>query len=360
MTNIVITDFNAVASCGIGKEEFTGGILSKGNFIKDITFFDAKDIDVKKAFQIDIDFQAVLGKGGLKHINRNAKIAMSCIEGISGIFNNYPENEKPAVIMGSAFGSADSIAEFWEVALREGFAGLRPLDFPNTTINSSGSFINIRYGITNASVTVCNGYNSSLEAFIYADDYIKNGYSKWALVGGSEELGKYNFLGQLKSGLLSTNDVYDIKLNQGYYPGEGAAFFMVEDIEFAKSNNKKIIAELVGYSSKFGKEQSVMNLCYKDAFEMAGISEKEVSVVSSGMNGLRNENYYSTYENLFSNHKNIKIVNYKEFFGECYGASGALQLAAALSDSKLKSGDYFSIDNFSIDGNNTVLIFKRN
>ena len=246
--NIVITDFNAVASCGIGKGDFANGILSNKDCCRDITTFDTTEFDVKKGFDLDIDFQTILGKGGLRHINRNSKIAMSSIEGLLPHFTNLDEGEKPTIIMGTAFGSADSIAEFWKVALTEGFAGLRPLEFPNTTINSSGSFLNIRYGITNGSITICNGYNSSHDAFIYASDYIQNGYSPWALVGGSEELGKFIFLGQLKSGVLTKDSSYDITKNSGYSAGEGAAFFLVEEENYALSNSRTPIAQLVGYA----------------------------------------------------------------------------------------------------------------
>lgn len=381
MKKIVITNYNVISACGTNKEEFKNNILTNKNFSNDISSFEANNFKTGKAFEINIDFQSVLGKGGLKHINRNSKIAMCCLESLSNDFKDSDEDKKPAMIMGTAFGSANSISEFWKVALIEGFSGLRPLDFPNTTINSSGSFLNIRYNLVNSSVTICNGYNSSLDAFIYASDYINQGYSKWALVGGSEEFGEYTYMGQLKSKVLSEESDYDILSGKGYLPGEGSAFFMVEDETHAKERNAKVIAELIGYSSKFGKDENTRISCYKEALEMANIDSDKIDLVSSGINGIKNENYISLYENLFGNKSKGLIIPYKQFFGECYGASGALQIAAALTNCEMgkispllnnknksvifnkdtvdKTVNYFAVDNFSADGNNTVLIFRR-
>ncbi|HPO49418.1 MAG TPA: hypothetical protein PLO89_03750, partial [Spirochaetota bacterium] len=126
-----------------------------------------------------------------------------------------------------------------------------------------------------------------------------------------------------------------------------------------KSLNKNVIAELVGFSSKYGKNPDIYSECYKEALNMANLNPKDLYLISSGINGVRNERFFLTYQKTFSDCKHIPIVTNKEIFGECYGASGALQIASALaSDLENVKGKYFAVDNFSIDGNNCVLIFK--
>ena len=79
------------------------------------------------------------------------------------------------------------------------------------------------------------------------------------------------------------------------------------------------------------------------------------------MNGYKNEIYDDVYSRLFDSKKSSKmeVISYKRYFGECYGASGSLQLASALTNNSLKGGDLFVVDNFCSDGNNSVLIFRK-
>ncbi len=384
---VVLVDFDLISIAVIDSDSFAENILKKNDYSSKIDFIDSSD---DKAFILkDLDFSSILGKTGLKHINRNAKLAMCSIERVLlKYFENLNDDDKPAMIFGSSFGTLDSIAAFWETYLLEGFSGIRPLDFPNTTINSSGSFINIRYHLMNSSVTINNGFNSSNDAFIYSYDFIQNGYSDFVLVGGSEELDKYLYLGLKKASYLSKNSSYNIfnKKSDGIVPGEGSAFFLMKEKERAIKDNNNIICELVGFSKTFSKDVNDIHSklkCYEEAINMANIGYKDIKLISSGANGFDflDKIYIDIYKKLFD--KETAIAFHKQFFGEMYGASGAMQLAASLSNilskkrspilnsegllenlpffnsEKIDGVSYFVIDNFSIDGNNTVLIFKK-
>jgi 3-oxoacyl-[acyl-carrier-protein] synthase II len=324
----------------------------------------------------------------LKHINRNSKLSYICIENnLISHFKNLPENEKPGLILGTAFGSVDSIGSFWETYLTEGNGSLRPLDFPNTVINSGSSFINIRYLLSDISATVCTGYNSSHDAFIYAHDYIVNGYSDFLLVGGTEELGKYLFLGQEKSGVISSDGKMNMfgKFKSGYVPGEGSAFFIVESIEHAEKRNANILAELAGFSSNYSNDKFGNTIkSYNEALDMAGITINDLDMISSSANGTSNDDIIvKVYEHLLKNLNRPVITSHKQYFGECYGAGGAMQIAASLSNSRSKKVSpvfsenkpdniplmpetkternikYFAVDGISCEGNSIVLIFKN-
>ncbi|OHD16097.1 MAG: hypothetical protein A2086_06345 [Spirochaetes bacterium GWD1_27_9] len=392
MERVVITNFDTVSSSGIGKEEFSKNILTKNDYSSLITLFDTAKYNTKSGFELkDFDFTAFLGKSGLKHMNRTAKIAMCSIEKkLLPEFADLGEEEKPPLIIGTALGSVESIADFWKTYLIEGFAYLRPLDFPNTVINAPGSFINIRYGITEASVTISNGYNSSLDAFIYAYDYIQNGYANFLIVGGAEELSEYSFAGQIKSKVLSeSNKMLPFSKNaNGYLVGEGSAFFIVESLENAKKRNANIICELIGFSNTFSYDSKPKEAikAYNEALNMANISPREINLVSSCANGVKaiDDLCLIVYKEVFKDDlKNTNITAHKSYFGECYGASGALQVAASIANMEEKkisaifSTDlienldsfstnvvnkdikYFAVDSFGCDGNNTVLIFKK-
>jgi 3-oxoacyl-[acyl-carrier-protein] synthase II len=389
MKNIVITDYDIISASGNGKEEFSKNILTKSDFSRKVTSFNTSNLKTDKAYEVNIDFTEYLGKLGLKHINRNSKLSFAAIEKLLlPYFADLPEEEKPGVVLGTAFGSVESIANFWRVYLTEGNQALRPLEFPNTVINATGSFVNIRYLISDVSATISTGFNSSLDALIYAYDYIQNGYGEKLLTGGSEELGEFLYSGEEKSGSLSkTGKLQPFSKNgDGFVPGEGAAFFMIETLESAKKRSAKILAELVGFDSIFSKNEEDGSECYNRALKMAQIKPEQIDLVSSSANGnnTNDKKIFNIYKNVFGDRlKNVAVTSHKSFSGECYGASGALQLAAALSN--IESGklspvlssnlieendcfktekinkkiNYFAIDGFSCDGNNAVLVFKN-
>jgi len=388
---VVLVDFDLISSAGLDKNIFAENILKKNNYSSEIDFEKRdfiEDSNDRGFILKDFDFSDILGKTGLKHINRNAKLSFVSIEKmLLKYFENLDIENSPSMILGSSFGTLDSIASFWETYLVEGFGGIRPLDFPNTTINSSGSFINIRYQLMNSSVTINNGFNSSNDAFIYSYDFIQNGYGDFVLVGGSEEFDKYLYLGLKKSLYLSKNSDYNIfsKNSDGIFPGEGSAFFILKELDRAIRDNDKIICELVGFSKSFSKDVKDVHSklkCYEEAVNMAKINYKDIKFVSSGANGFSflDRIYIDIYKKLFDD--DTLVAFHKQFFGEMYGASGAMQLAATLSNihfkrkspilnselllenlpffsnEKIDNVNYFVIDNFSIDGNNNVLIFK--
>jgi 3-oxoacyl-(acyl-carrier-protein) synthase len=108
-------------------------------------------------------------------------------------------------------------------------------------------------------------------------------------------------------------------------------------------------------------------------------------MISSSANGSKNdEKLINVYKNVFTNElNNISITAHKQYFGECYGASGALQIASCLSNCKTgkissinsdnliddlpsfsnkvidKKIKYFIVDGISCEGNCTVLVFKN-
>jgi 3-oxoacyl-(acyl-carrier-protein) synthase len=386
MKRIVITSFDVVSSAGTGAAEFSENILLDKDYSSEIRLFDTEGLKCRKAFIMNgLDFEAHLGKTGLKHINRNSKISFMGIEKkLSGEFRDLPGDQKPGLILGTAFGSVDSIADFWETYLLEGNNSLRPLDFPNTVINAASSFINIRYALSGISATISTGFNSSLDAFIYACDYIDNGYGDFLIVGGSEQMGRYSYMGQEKAGVISKrgNMLPFGNERDGYLAGEGCAFFIVESLDHAKKRDAKIISEIVGFSSNHSADVKKGALdAYKEAFKSAGIDATSIDLISSSANGGRNDSILADVYREFFGGKlaGTSVTAHKKYFGECYGASGAIQIAACISNSSARkvspfTGDmlpgsqttgadkkigYFAVDGISCEGNSAVLIFKN-
>jgi 3-oxoacyl-[acyl-carrier-protein] synthase II len=114
-------------------------------------------------------------------------------------------------------------------------------------------------GIHGENFTICTACAASLQAIGEAFRKIRDGYLSVALAGGGDSrINPGGILAYKKSGALKTLNpshpdtetyyVFDKKHN-GFIPGEGGAFFVLESIDHARRRGACILAEICGYSA---------------------------------------------------------------------------------------------------------------
>ncbi|MGD9201019.1 MAG: beta-ketoacyl synthase N-terminal-like domain-containing protein [Chitinispirillia bacterium] len=344
--SLVITGSSTVSSLGIGNDLLPNGLDSGGN-ITNIKKFDFHEFDHDiPCFQIpDFDPCCILGKKGMRTKDRATKILLSTLEmGFKERLDLYKEKDKPGIVVGTSFGSVQSIGDFLSDSIVNGVNAVNPMLFANTVINSPTGQANIRYDVKTLSTTISTGFNSGIDAVIYACDYIKRGYSPVIITGGLEELSYYSILGLKLSGTLSqTNTIQPFSKNaDGIIVGEGCAMFSIETEKNAETSGKKILAEIAGYSNAFDPNQGRFGFnpsgegakyTIEQALYSANIRSCDIDFIVSNASG---NPYGDDMESnvITSIFNNTPVVAYKIKTGECYGASGPLSLACALSDMK--------------------------
>lgn len=363
----VITKINTICSLGIGFDALKKNI-AKEIIPTKIQNFAMYDLPSEQYLFTAPDFEPkeILGKKGLRTLDKATKILMSAIEtGFKDYLETLSEEEKPGLMVGTAFGSIESIGNFITDSIRFGVSAVNPGLFGNTVINSPAGNANIRYGLKNLSGTMATGFTSGLEGLIYTCDHILQGYLSSILYAGLDEASSYQFAGAISEKCLSPDEKIRpfSQSPQGYILGEGVGMMLVESRKHAEKSGNKIIAEISGYANgfdpngaKFGynPEGDVMEYVVREALHKAKITANDIAFVSASANGTGGDIAEAKVISRVFGDK-TPVACYKQKFGEAWGASGALSVAAAIADLQKKKVSPIFTDGYSkIDGINLV------
>ena len=355
---LVITGIGVVASNGIGKDAFWNALERGVSGIKEVSLFDTSTMNAKLAGEIkDFDAKVYLGDKGLRLLDRSTKLvnvaAKLALEDAN--FTVTKENtDEVGVVLGTTLGSVWSISEFDKQALREGPRYVNPALFPNTVINSPASQIAIRFGIEGFNTTISTGFTSSLDALMYARDFINLGRAKAVLVGGVEELCLQTYLGFYKLKFLSASkDEGGIELScpfdkrrNGIVFGEGSVMVLLEDLESAKSRGAKIYAELksIGYAfdpfrvNKYNRRGPGIRKALAEALKEARMDAKDIDYISANANSTIEADQIEAeaISDVFGDcARDMPVSAIKSMVGETFSASGAMQMAAGIGSFEL-------------------------
>ncbi len=341
MDRIVISDIGTVSALGTGYPTLRENLGTKPHTdtVQEYEFHSLEN-EVPVFPARDFDPVAVLGKKGLRTKDWATKLILGALEQIKHVFETSSEENRPGLCIGTSFGSVQSIGDFLSDSIVNGVNKVNPMAFANTVINSPTGNANIRYGVKTMSTTVSTGFNAGMDAVITSCDYIRSGYLPAVVAGGLEEVGYYELLGLQRTGILSpTGKMLPLgKAGDGLVMGEGAGVFMLETAGNAHERGAKPVVEIAGYCTAFdpsaiGFTHSTEAAKYtmKKACAEAGISTGNVGLVVSGANGMTSGDAVeaAAVSNVFGN---TPVAAYKSWFGECYGASGALSIACAIAD----------------------------
>lgn len=363
---IVITDVGTICSLGVGFSNISAAMkrpVSK-SIVKDYEFHQLEN-EVSCFGLPDFDPVIILGKKGLRTKDNATKLLLSTFEiAFKDVMETLDESKRPGICIGTAFGSVQSIGDFLSDSIVNGVSNVNPQAFANTVINSPTGNANIRFLARNLSATISTGFNSGLDALIYAYDHIQRGYLNRIVAGGLEEISYYSLLGLLRTGLLSASG--SIKPfstdSDGTVMGEGCALFHFEAEDAASERGATILAEVAGVASgfdpdiTFGKSQAeTAIMAINAACQQAGISPDAIDFIAAGANGnpITDSVEAKALKTVFGD--KTPITAYKALTGECYGASGAISTACALSD--LKNGTVSGIGTAYKSFNDLPLVF---
>ncbi|MGM0443732.1 MAG: beta-ketoacyl synthase N-terminal-like domain-containing protein [Fibrobacterota bacterium] len=343
----VITGLGAISSLGIGFDAIeknladgakpvTVNSFEEHDFGRDVPAY-AVDFDKKKAKEL-------LGRKGLRTKDKATKMLFAAMEGpFKEWLEELPEAERPGLMVGTAYGSVESVGNFITVGERTGPGSVNPRLFSNTVINSATGNANIRYGLKNHSGVMTTGTNSGLDALIWSCDYIRSGYLKSVFAAGLEELSIFMLYGMDRDGSLSAGGaVKPLSTDSdGTLPGEGCAIACVEDAVAAQERGAPVYGTIAGYAAgfdpnggtwAFNPAGTVAQSVITDALAEAGCTAGEVDFVVCDANGdpVGDEARAGVIASVFG--AETPVTSYRGIFGESMGAGGMLDVAAVCAD----------------------------
>ncbi len=395
---VVITSMGVISSLGINPDEIIKNLnednvtFERPSFDNDVVTCPIKGFNVK-------DFSGRFKYA--RYLNRGAELGLAAaIEAIkdSGLDQNQLVE---AGIFAGAGPNMDISGEFPEIKDgnldREDLAALWILKFLPNTLNSA---IAQYAGIHGENLTINTACSASLQAIGEGYRKIKDGYLSLAFAGGGDSrISRGGILSYKKAQALYTGSdepenscmPFDAR-RKGFVPGEGGAFFLLEDMEHARSRGANIIAEICGFGSSIdGYNMTAPEPSGKwgekaiyAAMDESEISPDNIDIISTHGTGTPlNDDMESNIVARIFGDMNPPVISLKSWIGHVAAACGALELAICLScmredylprirnleepcndninfvrNSKEHSIKTALLENFGFGGQNSALIIK--
>lgn len=289
------------------------------------------------------DAKAELGRENLRPLDRTGRLAAAAARRTladSGWSAEDLAAREVGLVLGTMFGSMQTISGFDRRSVSAGPSYAKPMDFANSVINAAAGQSGIRFNLRGANATLSGDLTAGLQAIGFAADLIRSGRAEAVLAGGADELCVESLYGFHKLGLLCGAGVErSVPLSSqatGLMPAEGAALLMLESQESAEGRGAAILAEILGHGSAFDTGRGAeaqgpvtsLAAAVSTALADADLEPDAVDCISSSANGTANDGLeLQAIERVL---RPGALVAAKATVGEPLGAAGALQTMLAM------------------------------
>ena len=251
---VVVTGVGMVSALGAGGLAAVEGALDRG----------ASGIGPVRAFALDGSpsrLAAEVDPGSLDvHVDRDAarRLSRICQLAVSAarlavVDSGVSPGADLGVAVGTEYGDFRSSEEFAAGFLRRGPAGLSPMIFPNTVMNSMAAQVAIAVGAQGPTVTVNQATVPGDLAMARAAGLVAAGQARVMLVGGVDEICASVYRQLARMSILSPMGGQApegcrpfARDHNGPVLGEGATFLVLEAAGAARARGAREVAEVLG------------------------------------------------------------------------------------------------------------------
>ncbi|MGN6655982.1 MAG: beta-ketoacyl-[acyl-carrier-protein] synthase family protein [Rhodanobacter sp.] len=347
LRRVVITGMGAISPLGVGAAALWQGLREGRSAIGPLRHPDADRLRVKVAAQVPASFDpaANLDERILPTLDRTSEFALHAArEAVaqSGLeFASRGLGLRTAVVVGTGVGGETTQDEQSRRLYAENAPRAHPLTIVRLMTNASASQISIAYGLRGPTFAVASACASANHAIIQAAQMIRYGMADAAITGGTEACLTYGALRAWEAmRVLADDTCRPFSANRrGLVLGEGAAIFVLESLEHARARGATILAELAGSGMTADATDIVMPSAegaasaMRQALDEAELNPADVDYINAHGTGTSANDVTETraIRLAFGAHADrLAVSSTKSMHGHALGASGALELVAAI------------------------------
>jgi len=363
MKRVVITGVGALTPIGNTFDEFKSALLEGRSGAGPITRFDHTHFKTKFACEVKgFNVEDHLHRREARRIDRFSQFALVVSEEAikdSGLNLEKIDLKRAGVIWGSGIGGFETIeSEIEQATLRpEGPPKYSPFLIPKLIADIAPGHISMKYGFRGVNYATVSACASSSHAIGNAFDHIRLGRGDIMICGGSEAAVTKAGIGGFSSmkALSERNEDHSTasrpfdKDRDGFVLGEGAAAFILEELEHALARGAKIYGEIIGCGATADAHHmtaphpeglgasEVMQLAMEDA----KITTKDVDYINvhGTSTPLGDIAETKAIKKVFGDHVyDLNISSTKSMTGHLLGAAGIVEAMAciiAINESKI-------------------------
>jgi 3-oxoacyl-[acyl-carrier-protein] synthase II len=341
-TRVAITGIGLASPLGCGRAEFWEQLRRGVSAIGPVTTLDLSGSPVRIGAEVkDFRPEEHLGGKGLKYVGRGTKllcVAVAQALADAGLSEDERATDETGLVVGTAHGNFAQTTDYTQKILTHNPAELLPMEGFDAALNSATNFAAVRFRLKACTRTVSSGFASSTDALGDAAWMIRAGQAKRVVAGGMEQLSVDAFLLSSLNGELARGEGEGLSMpfdrrRCGFVLGEGSYVFVLEDKREALERGARIYGEVAGYGCLFSggtRRAHAVGRVMDLALTRAGLAPHDVDLVSACANSSREADRIEAEAITGLLGKGVLVTAVKSMLGECGGASGALQTAAAL------------------------------
>lgn len=343
---VVITGMGAVSPYGVGVVPLWQGLREGRSAIAPLRHPEAARVRMKIAAQLPegLDLAALMSASMLPLLDRCSQfVVVASNEAVSQCgLDLRAEGDRIGAIIGTGIGGVTSHDEQSKRLYGENAERMHPLTIVRTMVNAPASHVSMVHGLRGPVFSVSSACASANHAVAQALAAIRSGAADVMLTGGTEAC--------LTFGLLKAWDAMRVVADdtcrpfsanrRGLVLGEGAAVFVLEELEHAKARGATILAELAGAGMSADAGDIVAPsaegaaLSITRALQDAELEAADIGYINAHGTGTVANDATETKAiriALGAHAQGIPVTSTKSMHGHALGAAGALELAAMVS-----------------------------
>lgn len=346
---VVITGMGVISPSGKDLKEFWKNIREGNSAAAPVTRFDASDLPVKIAAEVkDFDVTHYLKTNKAGRFDRTVQYgvaAATLAAQDANITLTELDPDRLGVVEGTTISGAGSIIKARDsfVGHNENYRSLHPYNVVAGYCGEGSSTIGLHLGIRGHAMTYCSGCASGNDAIGYAAHMIRSDEVDVIVAGGSEETMEMLHAGFCRIRAMTEHNhdprtamrPFD-KTRDGFVLGEGAAFFVLEELTHALSRGARIYAEISGHGRSceayHATDPHPEGIGYSRAIEkalrQARVNPDEVDYINAhgSATPLNDPIETRAIKRVFNGHsKRLAVSATKPITGHLMGASGAIE-----------------------------------
>jgi minimal PKS ketosynthase (KS/KS alpha) len=352
-----ITGIGIIAPGGIGLKGFWSVMTSGRTATRGITFFDPAQFRSRVAAEADFDPEEHgLGPQQVRRMDRAAQFAVvTAREAIadSGIGLDGLDPSRIGVTVGSAVGATMSLDQEYRVVSDNGRLDLVDGEYAarhlyNHYVPSSfAAEVAWLAGAEGPATVVSTGCTSGLDSVGFAAELVRDNTADVMIAGATDApispitmacFDAIRATTPRNSDPGTASRPFD-RTRDGFVLGEGAAMFVLEELDSARRRGARVYAEIAGYASRCnafhmtglrpdGRE---MAEAIRAALAEARMSAADIDYINAHGSGTKQNDRHETaaFKRSLGDHAyRVPVSSIKSMVGHSLGAIGSIEIAA--------------------------------
>ncbi|MFE5870756.1 beta-ketoacyl-[acyl-carrier-protein] synthase family protein [Streptomyces roseifaciens] len=356
---VVVTGMEVLAPGGVGTGNFWS-LLSEGRTAtRGITFFDPGQFRSRVAAEIDFDpYAHGLTPHEVRRMDRAAQFAVVAARGAvvdSGLETNALDPYRIGVTIGSAVGATMSLDDDYRVVSDGGRLDLvdhtyaDPFFYNYFVPSSFAAEVARTVGAQGPSSVVSAGCTSGLDSVGYAVELIREGTAD-VMIAGATDAPISPITMACFDAIKATTPRHDDPAHasrpfddtrNGFVLGEGAAVFVLEELESARRRGAHIYAEIAGYATRSNAyhmtglrpDGAEMSEAITVALDEARMNPTAIDYINAHGSGTKQNDRHETaaFKRSLGDHAyRTPVSSIKSMVGHSLGAIGSIEIAASI------------------------------